>query len=98
MVSHMWGLKYDSNQHIYKTKTDSQIQRIDLCCQGGDRGGMGEFGISRGKLLYIGGINNKVLLYSTGNYMQYPLINHNGKEYICITESPCCTVEINTKL
>ena len=26
-------------------------------------------------------INNKVLLYSTGNYIQYPLVNHNGKEY-----------------
>ena len=21
-------------------------------------------------------------MYSTGNYMQYPMINHNGKEYI----------------
>ena len=28
-----------------------------------------EFGISRCKLLYIGWINNKVLLYSTGNYI-----------------------------
>ena len=25
---------------------------------------------------------NKVLLYSTGNYIQYPVVNHNGKEYI----------------
>ena len=25
---------------------------------------------------------NKVLLYSTENYIQYPMINHNGKEYI----------------
>ena len=32
-------------------------------------------------------INNKDLLYSTGNYTQYPIINHNGKEYICITKS-----------
>ena len=40
-----------------------------------------EAGISRCKLLYIEWINNKVLLYSTGKYIQYPLINHNGKEY-----------------
>ena len=40
-----------------------------------------EFGISRCKLLYIGWINNKVLLYSTGKYIQYPVINHHGKEY-----------------
>ena len=26
-------------------------------------------------------VNNKVLLYSTGNYIQSPGINHNGKEY-----------------
>ena len=65
-----------------------------------------EFGISRYKLVYIGWINNKILLYSTGNYIQYPVINHNGKEhekeYICIyiyiTESLCCTAEINTTL
>ena len=45
-------------------------------------GGMDqEFGVSRCKLLYIGQINNKVLLYSTENYIQYPIINHNGKEY-----------------
>ena len=37
-----------------------------------------EFGISGCKQLYIEWINNKVLLYSTGNYIQYPVINHNG--------------------
>ena len=40
-----------------------------------------EFGISRCKLLHKEWINNKVLLYSTGNYVQYPVISHNGKEY-----------------
>ena len=39
----------------------------------------GEFGVSRCKLLHIGWIN-KVLLYSTGNSSQYPVINHNGKD------------------
>ena len=48
-------------------------------CQGWGRGW--EFVISRCKLLYIEWIDNKVLLYSTGNYIQYPWINHNGKEY-----------------
>ena len=38
-------------------------------------------GVSRCKLLCIEWINNKVLLYSTENYIQYPMINHNGKEY-----------------
>ena len=26
-------------------------------------------------------VNNKVLLYITGNHSQYPVINHNGKEH-----------------
>ena len=29
-ITYMWNLKYDSNQHIYEIKTDSQIQRTDL--------------------------------------------------------------------
>ena len=40
-----------------------------------------EVGDSRCKLLYTERINNKVLLYSTENYIQYPMINRNGKEY-----------------
>ena len=40
----------------------------------------------------------------TGNYIQYPMINHNGKEYekkricICITESLSYTAENSTTL
>ena len=40
-----------------------------------------EVGVSRCKLLYMERINNKVLPYSTGNYIQYPMINHSEKEY-----------------
>ena len=40
-----------------------------------------EFGVSRCKLLCIKWINSKVLLLSTGNYLQYPAMNHNGKEH-----------------
>ena len=40
-----------------------------------------EFVISRCKLLYREWINNEIRLYSTENYVQYPMINHNGKEY-----------------
>ena len=38
-----------------------------------------EVGVSRWKLLYTEWISNKILLYSTENYIQYPMINHNGK-------------------
>ena len=63
-----------------------------------------EAGVSRCKLLCTGGIN-KVLRHTTGNHIQYPVINQNGKEYfkkdvhICmhthIYESLCCTEEIS---
>ena len=45
----------------------------------GGRGLDWDLGISRCRLVYIEWINNKVLLYSTGNCIQYLVINHNGK-------------------
>ena len=60
------------------------LYRTDLWLPLGEGCGRGidwEFGISRYKLVYIGQRSNKVLPYSTGNYIQYPVINHNGKEY-----------------
>ena len=67
------------------------------------KGRTGGSGVSRCKLVYIGWMNNKVLLYGTANSIQYPVINHNGEEYknnvyTGITESLCCTAEINTTL
>ena len=54
--------------------------------------------------LHIEWMDNEVLLYSTGNYIQCPGINHNEKEYthththththIHIHESLCCITEI----
>ena len=47
-------------------------------------------------------INNNTLLYSTGNYIQHAVTNHNGKEYekeymyVCITDLLCYTLEANT--
>ena len=61
-----------------------------------------------GSLGFPGCINSKVLLYSTGNYIQYPMINIMEKNmkrmcmcvyiYACITESLCCTAVTNTTL
>ena len=40
-----------------------------------------EFGVSGCELSDIVWLNDKVLLYGTGNYIQHPVINHNGKKY-----------------
>ena len=70
-------LKYDTDQHIYKTKTASQIQRTGMWPQReGSTRGKEEFGVSRGKLLDKGWMN-KVLLYNTRKYIYYPVTNHN---------------------
>ena len=73
-----------TKMNFYETKTDSSpTQRTDCGCQGmgvWERDGVGVWGC-RCKLLYLEWINNKVLLYSTGNYIQYSMISHNGKEY-----------------
>ena len=85
------------------TDTDNSLRVFQ---KGGGWGGKDwEFSISRGKLLYIGWINNKVLLYSTKNDSQYPVRNHNGKNmkkniytHTHTSESLCCIEENNTTL
>ena len=70
------------------------------CHEVAGRGGKDwEFGITRCKLVRIEWINSKILLYSTGNYIQYPLINNIGKEYkkehICMYICVCVCVELS---
>ena len=66
------------------TKQKQTHRHTEQTCgyQGGGRGGGmdWEFGLSRCNLLCVEWINNKVPLDSTGTCIQYPVINHNGKE------------------
>ena len=87
-VTYTWNLKHDTNLQDYETKTDSQLQRRDLWLPRGTGEEEGELGIHRGKLSYVAWIN-KVPRYDTGNYIQYPVTNQNGKEDVCVTESLC---------
>ena len=82
-ITYMWDLKYNRNEHTRKQKQTHKHREQTYGCQGGwrwERDGL-RVEISIYKLIYIRWINNKVLLYSTGNYIWYPVINHNGKEY-----------------
>ena len=61
----------------------------------------GGVGISSHKPLYREWIDNRVLLYSTRNYTQYPVINYNGKEFFkayVYSESLCCITESSITL
>ena len=73
----MWNLKYDANDLIYKTETDLQTQKTDFWPPK-ERDGLG---VWDQYMQTRGWIKDKVLLYSTENYIQYPVINQNGKEY-----------------
>ena len=101
-IAYMWTLK--RNDTYLQNRKTHRLRERTYGYQG--EGIVRELRIDMYTLLYIEWINNKVLLYSAGNYIQYPVINDNGKEYekeciyiyICITESLCCTPETNTTL
>ena len=85
-ITYMWNLKYDRMNLSMKQKQTHRHREQTCGYQGGggSQGGLDwKFRASRCKLLYqyIEWKNNTVRLYSTGNCVQYPVINHNGKEY-----------------
>ena len=80
-----------SNSTLRKSKKIKYIKRF-MWGVGGRKGMDWEIGISRCKPLYIEWINAKTLMYSIGNYIQYHIINHNGKEY----EKIKCMISVNT--
>ena len=83
MISLLCGiLKNNPKELIYKMETYSQTQKTNIITirRRGGRGINYKVGINRYTLLYIKYINNKDLLYSTGNYIQWLAITYNGKE------------------
>ena len=82
-----------------------QTQKTDSWLPKGKagRGRKEEFGISRYRLLSIENHNNIVLLQSTGNYIQYLVMDYNRKKLKSDSDththiSFCCTSETNTTL
>ena len=83
-IPYVWNLKYDTNEVIHKSRnrlTDIE-NRLVIANGRRGRGGMGwEFGVSQCKLVHRERLNTKALLDSAGTYIQYLVINHNGKGY-----------------
>ena len=76
------NLKYGTNEPIYKAETDSQTQKTNLLLPSERREGVRWTGsLQQMQTVTFGRDNNKVLLYSTENYIQSPGIDHDGKEY-----------------
>ena len=82
--------KYGTNELIYKTEIESQIQKTNLWLPREKVGGgiNCEIGIDIYTLLYIKQITNKNLLYSTENSTQYSVMTYMGieskKEWVCV--------------
>ena len=86
-ATYMWNLKHNTNQLIYKTKTDSQVQKTDLLPREMGVREVRNESLGLAEANCVGWINDNVLLYSTGNNIQYFVTNHNGKyekEHICV--------------
>ena len=70
-IIYMWILKY-AQKETHKQRADLVLPR--------ERGCTGSLGVVYvNYLLHLEQINNKVLMYSTGKCVQYPVINHKGK-------------------
>ena len=92
-IWHKWTYLWNRNR-----LTDIE-SRIVVAKEKGSGGEINwEFGISICKLLYIEWINIKVLLYSSGNYIQYSVINHNRKQKKKLPVSGSVTLNIISML
>ena len=110
MISLICGMSNMTQMNLStKQKQTHGIENRLVVAKGGrgERGMAWEFGVSKCKLLHLEWIN-KVLQYNTGNYIQSPGIDHDGKEYknecvgmcvyIYLCMSLCCRAEIGTIL
>ena len=82
MISHIWSLKDNKSELIYKAEVDSQSQKTNIGLPKGKMVGEinQEFGINMYTSLYIQQINNKNPPYSTGENIQYHVKAYNGKK------------------
>ena len=84
------------HKQTYPRNRKTQIWRTGLGFPRGWGGMNWEAGVTRCKLSYTECINNKILLYSAGSHIQYPVTNPNGKEYknecMCSVAQSCPTL------
>ena len=76
-ITYMCNIKYDTNEPICKTETEDRF----VVAKGGERREWDRLRVwvGRCKLLHLEWISNEVLRYSTGNYIQYLGIDHDGR-------------------
>ena len=79
IIAHIWNLIYGTNEHFQRKETHGLGEQPYGCQKEGEGSGMdGESAVNRYKLLHLEWISNEILLYSTGNYIQSPVMEHDG--------------------
>ena len=78
----MQNLKNNKNEFIYKTEANSQTE--DKLIVTNKKGGRDKLGVSDQQIqtTMYKQINNNIILYSTGNYIQYSIMEKNMKKNI----------------
>lgn len=91
-IACMWKLKYGTGEPTYKNSRNTlrDTQNRLVVANGKGRGRVSQSGIGRCNLWRWEWIRDKVLLTSTGNYIEYPAGNHTARNsknvYMLITE------------
>ena len=78
--------KFKKNLSVLFLEKRHCIHEIRKRCYnwGAREGWIGRLGLADAKPIYIERINSKVLMCITGNYIQHPVINHNGKVHVTL--------------
>ena len=68
-----------AQKNLSTEKKQTHGEKTCGCQEGGGGSGIDwEFGVIRCKLLHLEEISNEILLYSTGNYIQSLVMQHDG--------------------
>ena len=76
---YIWNINCNTGEPICETETESRTQRTDQWLPWGSVGAVmdWECGVRRRKLLHREWTSSKARVHSTGNHVQYPVINCN---------------------
>ena len=81
MISLICGVENMAQMIYLQNRKDHGLGGQTCVCQGGGEGSRmdWESGVSRCKLLHLEWISNDILLYSSGNYIQSLVMEHDGR-------------------
>ena len=91
VFTYILNLIYGTNETFHRKENHGCGEHMCGCQEGGEGIGMDwEFGVNRCKLFPLERISNGILLYSTGNYVQSLMMEHDNvrkkRMYSCMCD------------